>query len=255
MKRSLKSKDLAMKYYEELVLHPHEQGNFFFSADKIIEFASEDSSADPVFRDDFLYLASRLREIDHPSILKLLDFGQEETRLYRVWEARHFSSGFGLYRKDRGETSKIMTQLASLFEGVLTLKTMGLPVEWLSVVSFSLDQRGYFVARFPSTMKALAGPKPFPRIRNDRKFYHWELGAYIDKRGERPEDLFLSHAAHLVMSQLIDYPNEITSLPAELRAALQRCTGREPLLEPYSSLEIALQGIRDALLLTVVEPR
>ncbi len=136
-----------------------------------MEFEGETSSADPVFRDDFLYLAAKLREVDHPSVLKLLDFGQEETRLYRVWEARPFSSGFGMYRPDRADTSKTMKQLASLFDGLLTLKAIGFPVEWLSVVSFSLDQQGYFVARFPATMK-IAGPEPFPKPRTDRRAYH-----------------------------------------------------------------------------------
>lgn len=128
--------------------------NVLFTESTIIEALPLEGSADPVFRDDFFYMCGRLQESPHPSLLKLLDFGEENGRLYRAWEKRllcHLSYTSAI----RGPANEaLMRSLVELLDGFLHMRSLGLLLLPDLIHCLSIDSKGCFLARFPLTLKS-----------------------------------------------------------------------------------------------------
>lgn len=120
--------------------------------DKLIfEFVPLNYSADPGFRDDFLFLSNKLQEIDHPGFIKLMDFGERNGRLYRAWERRFFYPVV-FYP---GRTA--LQEAEAFFPLLQALELLGQQVDpslaRFPLNLFSTESRGHFIARPPQTLK------------------------------------------------------------------------------------------------------
>ena len=120
--------------------------------DKLIfEFVPREDTADPVFRDDFFYLAAKLQAIEHPGLIKLKEFGEEQGRLYRVWERRRF---WPLVCAKTScvteETKRLQVLLGALrtLSAQISPSLLTVPVRYMSS-----DAQGHFLARPPQTLK------------------------------------------------------------------------------------------------------
>ena len=122
--------------------------NFHETEDLIIEFAPREKSADPQFRKDFSTLAADLKTLDHPGLLQMYSFGEEDGRLYRTWAKRRMS----MARASTETCNENCRQLAQAVEGFQALQKVGVAVERYSPQFISRDpHQGLFIARFPFT--------------------------------------------------------------------------------------------------------
>lgn len=120
----------------------------------IIESVTPERSRDPVFRDDFFYLCRRLREHEHPSIPRLVDFGEENGRLYRAWERRPLEQFLHRIALRLPEERFLVQSLLDLLDGFLHMRELGLPLTPELLHSLSLDSKGCFLGRVPLTLKS-----------------------------------------------------------------------------------------------------
>lgn len=132
--------------------------NFHMSGDKIIESVPAEICVNPIFQDGFFYLSQKLKEIEHTSVLKLLDFGWEGSRLYRMWERREIFSACVEGPRAEAQTRSL---LLPLVEGLELIQDAGSDLTKINCHRISIDRRGYFVARFPYTVKSSLGPISF----------------------------------------------------------------------------------------------
>lgn len=143
---------------DAIVLYEHKEAlSFFTAADlkenvvfterTIVEFASLESSQDPVFRDGFLYLCRTLSERPHPVTMKLLDYGEENGRLYRAWERR----GLSLLSRYTccGNPGEQARNFLNLLDGFLYLRDIGFSLHGPHIITLSVDGRGCFLGRVP----------------------------------------------------------------------------------------------------------
>lgn len=137
------------------------EDNVLFTESTIIETLPPGDSADPVFRDDFFYLCGKLQESRHTSLLKLLDFGEENGRLYRAWEKRPLCH-LSYTAATRGPANEaLMRSLVKLLDGFLHMRSLGLSLSPDLIHYLSIDSEGCFLARFPLTFKS-----GFPNVEN-----------------------------------------------------------------------------------------
>ena len=128
--------------------------NVIFTEATIIETVSPEDSADPVFRDDFFYMCGKLQESPHPSMLKLLDFGSENGRLYRAWERRPLQL-LSLEAATRGLGDEaLIRSISEMFDGFLHLRDLGLSLSPALIHYLSIDTKGCFLVRLPFTFKS-----------------------------------------------------------------------------------------------------
>ncbi|MCA9775102.1 MAG: hypothetical protein KC800_00230 [Candidatus Eremiobacteraeota bacterium] len=127
--------------------------DFLFTENLIMEFESFDSAP---LRDDFLYLSQKFKDNPHPAVLKLIDFGIKNDKLYRAWERRHFHS---ILYSDR--YSGFPKNFLELLDAFRHLSSLGISVWRIHLPEFlSADRNGVFVARLPFTLKTgLALPR------------------------------------------------------------------------------------------------
>jgi hypothetical protein len=117
----------------------------------IFEFVPLDYSAHPGFRDDFFHLSHKLQAIDHPGLIKLVDFGEKNGRLYRAWERRTFYPV--AFRHDRTASQEAEAFLPLLQTLELLGKEIAPNLARFPLNSFSTDAHGHFLARPPQTLK------------------------------------------------------------------------------------------------------
>lgn len=127
--------------------------NVLFTEVTIIETVPPDAPADPVFRDDFFYLCGRLQESPHPSLLKLLDFGEEKGRLYRAWEKRPLCHLSYTAATQGPADQAVVRSIMELLDGFLHMRFLGLSLSPALIHYLSIDSQGCFLARFPLTLK------------------------------------------------------------------------------------------------------
>lgn len=130
------------------------QHSFSFTETLIIESVTAKLSSDPVFKDEYLYLSHRLKANPHPAVLKLIDYGSENGKLYRAWERRNFRSIFNDNPHSTPNDPK--AKVLQILDGFKHLLALDLPVWDLRLPQFvSADKDGFFVARLPLTLKAV----------------------------------------------------------------------------------------------------
>ena len=179
------------------VVTAEEARSFYFTQTQIVEFASETDSKAPEFRDHFKFLAHNLREGKPPGVLRLLDVGEDEGRLFRIWERREFSSACV---KSLGDSQKTRESLLTLVDGLIYLSGL-FPVQVLHVPTFSLDNEGFFVARLPFTT-TIPKESVFPGDLLRREITFLDLNAAMPYDEPSRADIFLSYLGNFVCHQL-----------------------------------------------------
>ena len=111
-----------------------------------VEVVPEEQSQDPVFRDQFLYLSHRLKELRSPGVIPLLDFGVDEKRLTRVWPRRSYLSSAWSSQAVKPH------QLVPLLEGLHALLKIGVHITSLSFQKVCHHEDALYVARLPFTV-------------------------------------------------------------------------------------------------------
>lgn len=125
-----------------------------FTETVIVETVSPEDTKEPVFRDDFFYLCGRLRDREHPFVPRLLDFGEENGRLYRAWERRPLQNFLcKVASQTLRRESLIQIHLESL-DGFLHMRELGLPLTPELLHGLSIDSKGCFPGRVPLTIKS-----------------------------------------------------------------------------------------------------
>lgn len=119
----------------------------------IIEMVSPSDSCNPVFRDDFLYLCERLRAFTHPSLPVLIDSGEAQGRLYRVWQGRPLRPLTQVMTRRPGN-KVVLHALLHWLDGISAMRVLGLPLAPDLIRFLSLDSEGIFLARLPFTLKS-----------------------------------------------------------------------------------------------------
>lgn len=243
----------AVRLFEERVLIDNDDfsQNFRENQDVLTEFAPLDQSADPEFRREFFALAEKLKQIEHPAILKLYSFGEENGRLYRTWANRRLFFAGAFPAENSPERRR---QLAQAVEGFQLLHQIGVALENHSPRFLSYD-RGMFIARYPFVPHGEPGQSgyiprfmyytspPDPELLKDRCFLI-QLGVFmaVSLTGTVP---FLEPPLH---SKSKGEPVKRRELP--LDSPLKEVVNRTQ-LEPdtnFPDLATGLEEVRKALL-------
>lgn len=244
----------AIRLFEERVLIDNEDfsQNFRENQDVLIEFASMKNSTDPEFRREFFSLAEKLKRVEHPAILKLYSFGEDDGRLYRAWANRRLFYAGAFPAENSAERRR---ELAQAVEGFQILHEIGVTLQNHSPRFLSYD-RGVFIARYPFVPCGDAGQSNYlprfmyyttpanPELLADRCFLI-QLGVFLSASltGTIP---FIEPPLYSISKGQPVIRREIP-LESPLKEVLDRLTQLEPDTN-YPKLATGLKAAKKALL-------
>lgn len=226
--------------------------NFHITDEHIVEFAPKELSKDPQFQDEFNHLSHQLQSLQSGPILKLMDFGFENGRLFRMWENRRIHAASFEPRYSAAERSR---RLLDVVEGFQLLRSIGLSVEHYRTDSISSDHQGFFIARFPFRVRdrppgsgiltellthVACKPQGFTQLNH----FLLELGTFISVLLFKTFPYQDYPHKYLQVNQ---FPRRVElNVESPLVDVVHRLTDLDP-NKGYGSLDEALQALKEAL--------